>query len=333
MSLMGIDIGTAGTKVMAFSEDGNTLAKAYVEYSLIFPKQGWAEFNTNDMWKRIFDTIKKVNHQNSVKKDPVEALSVSTIGESFTPIGENGEALYNTIYSSDSRSIKELEFILSEMPKKDIYYITGLLPQFVTPLNKILWLKNNLPKVFKKTKKILFTEELFQHKLGLTDLKINYSLSSTTLFFNIHEKKWSRKILDRFNLNHELFATPSPSGIEIGYIRSDIACNLGFKKNVSIVTGGHDQQCAAFGVGAVKEGIAVDGTGTVECIVPVFDDFIMKDSMFENGFSTRAHVVKDKYVTFAYNLTAGSVLKWYRDYLAPDQKVVAELNNRNVYEY
>ncbi len=333
MSLMGIDIGTTGTKAIVFSEEGKVLARSYLEYNLLFPKPGWVEFDTEDMWGKVFDVIKDVNSQETVKNDPVSALAVSTIGESFTPIDKAGEILYNTIYSTDSRSVRELDHMLSVIPAKDLYYITGLPPQFVTALNKILWVKNNLPDVFKKTSKILFTEELLHHKLGIRDYKINYPLSSTTLFFDLREKKWSNKILDAFDLDPDLFAKPTPSGTEIGIAREDIASDLGFKGSVSIVTGGHDQQCAAFGVGAISGGIAADGTGTVECVVPVFDDIIMKDSMFENDFTTRAHVVDDKYVTLAYNFTAGSILKWYRDKLAPDQKEIAEAMGRDAYEY
>lgn len=333
MSLMGIDIGTTGTKAIVFSEEGKVLANSYLEYNLLFPKPGWVEFDTEDMWGKVFNVIRNVNSREAVQNDPVSALAVSTVGESFTPIDDKGEILCNTIYSADSRSVKELEYMLSVIPAKDLYYITGLPPQYVTALHKIIWVKNNLPDVFKKTSKILFTEELLHHKLGIRDYRINYPLSSTTLFFDLREKKWSSRILGAFDLDPGLFAVPAPSGTEIGRVREDIASDLGFKGRVSIVTGGHDQQCAAFGVGAVSGGIAADGTGTVECVVPVFDDIIMKDSMFDNDFSTRAHIVEDKYVSFAYNLTAGSILKWYRDKLAPDQREIAEAMGRDAYDY
>ena len=207
MSLMGIDIGTTGTKAIAFSEEGRILASSYKEYNLLFPKKGWVEFDTEDMWNKVFDVIRSVNADDRVKKDPVEALAPSTIGESFTPISKDGNILHNTIYSSDSRSIKELDEMLSIIPAKDLYYVTGLPPQFVTALNKILWLKNNKPEIFKKTDKILFTEELLQHKLGMSDYRINYPLSSTSLFFDLREKKWSLDILGKFNLDPDLFVS------------------------------------------------------------------------------------------------------------------------------
>ena len=86
MSLMGIDIGTTGTKAIVFSEEGKVLANSYLEYNLLFPKPGWVEFDTEDMWEKVFDVIRNVNSREAVQNDPVSALAVSTVGESFTPI-------------------------------------------------------------------------------------------------------------------------------------------------------------------------------------------------------------------------------------------------------
>ncbi|MGM0367636.1 MAG: FGGY-family carbohydrate kinase [Actinomycetota bacterium] len=333
MSLMGIDIGTTGTKAIAFNEEGQALGSSYLEYNLIFPKNNWVEFDVNDMWDKVFDVIRKVNAEPAVKKDPVRALAVSTIGESFTPIDREGNILYNTIYSTDARSSKELEYILSVIPGKELYHTTGLPPQYVTALNKIYWVKKNMPEIYNKTYKFLFTADLFQHKLGIKNTKMNYSLCSTSLFFDIREKQWSDYILNTFDIDKNLFSQPAPSGELVDYVREDIAEDLGFKRKVAVVTGGHDQQCAALGVGAIEGGIAADGMGTVECVTPVMDEIILKDKLFENDYSTRAHVVEGKYVSFVYNFTSGSVLKWYRDVLGTEEKKEAEKKGIDVYDY
>ncbi|MBA7641432.1 Glycerol kinase [subsurface metagenome] len=103
MSILGIDIGTTGTKAIVFSDEGKILTSAYLEYAQIFPKLGWVEFDVNQMWGKIFNVIRMVNSDDLVKKDPVTSLSVSTVGESFTPIDKKGNTLYNTIYSKTKR--------------------------------------------------------------------------------------------------------------------------------------------------------------------------------------------------------------------------------------
>ncbi len=114
MSLMGIDIGTTGTKAIVFDENGSVLASDYKEYDLLFPEPGWVEFDTDAQWKNVFDVLRNVNNHPAVLKDPVTALAVSTFGEGITPVDEKGNVIFNTIYSTDARSTKELEFILSK---------------------------------------------------------------------------------------------------------------------------------------------------------------------------------------------------------------------------
>ncbi|MCE5330127.1 hypothetical protein LLG07_07345, partial [bacterium] len=291
------------------------------------------EFDTADQWEKIFEVLRKVNDDPAVKKDPVSAISVSTFGESFTPIDEKGDILYNTIYSTDARSAKEVEYILSKYSAQKLMDITGYPPGYICALNKIIWMKNNKPEIFKKTRKLLFTEDLFFHKLGITDTKINYALASRTLFFDVRLKKWREDILNTFGIDVGLFSRPSPSAVEIGYISRKIADDLGFTGNVSVVTGAHDQPCAALGVGAVKGGIAADGMGTVECITTCMEDALTNEKMLKNNFSCQAHAVDGKYVALAYNMSSGSVVKWFRNNLAGgDSQAIRNISSRLTFE-
>jgi xylulokinase len=333
MSIMGIDIGTTGTKAIAFSEDGKILAQAYNEYDLVFPRPNWVEFDVNVMWEKVFDVIKRVNNNDIVKKDPVSVLSVSTIAESFTPINKKGEPIYNTIYSTDARSLRELEYIYTKISREKLYDVTGYPPGFIAPLNKILWIKNNLPEIYAKTNKILFTDDLLYHNLGIKETKINYSLCSRTMFFDIRQKKWSKSILDDSGIDINLFSEPSPSGVEIGHVSDEVARELGFTRKVSVVTGGHDQPCAALGVGALGGGITADGMGTVECETIAVDDLIINKDMLKSNFSIQIHAVPDSYVSLAYNLTSGSILKWYRDKICTDDKKIAESKKVHFNDY
>ena len=333
MSIMGVDIGTTGTKAIAFSENGKVIASDYKEYSLLFPKPGWVEFDTADQWNKIFEAIKKVNNDTEVKKDPVSAIAVTTFGEGFTPVDDKGDILYNTIYSTDARSIKELEFVLSKYSAQYLMDITGYPPGYICPLNKIIWLKNNEPQIYKKTKKLLFTEDLFFHKMGIKNTKMNYGLASRTLFFDVRAKKWTEDILASFDIDVDLFSVPSPSAVEIGLIDKKIAGELGFAGNVSIVTGAHDQPCAALGVGAVKGGISADGMGTVECVSTCMEDALTNKEMLKNNFSCQAHGVDGKYVALAYNLSCGSVVRWFRNNFAGgDNNVIRNISSQLTFE-
>lgn len=327
MSLLGLDIGTSSAKAIAFNEEGQSIADAKTTYDLIYPGPGRVEFEVEPMWERIFGIFKSLNSLGVIKKDPIEALSVSTFGESFTLIDNKGKPLHNTVYAADTRAINELQFIISEISYKKIYKITGSAPKYISPLSKIYWFKKNKPELFNETKKILFTEDLLFHLLGVGDTKISYSLSSQTLFFDMHKKCWSKEILNKLGLNEYLFSTPSPSGKVIGYIDKAIGEELGFKGKVALVTGGNDQHCTSLGVGAVKPGICTDSIGTFECISSISNSLEISDFLLSNNIPVYCHVVEGKYVINVYNASAGSVIKWYLENIAHGE--ISEDNKKN----
>ena len=48
--LLGIDVGTTGTKTLLFSADGELLGHAYRPYALHTPQVGYSEQNAEDWW-------------------------------------------------------------------------------------------------------------------------------------------------------------------------------------------------------------------------------------------------------------------------------------------
>ena len=339
MSLLGLDIGSTGTKGLVFSEDGRVIAKAYREYPMRFPRAGWVEIDSNEMWDKILDLLRELNAKlNSgldygSARDPITALSVSTFGEAFTPVDKTGGILFNTIYPLDSRCTDELARVVEDFGENFLYETTGVIPSYLYSLSKLLWIKKHASGVYKKTDRFLFNEDMLFRRLGLTDTKVSYSLSSRTMFFDLKEKAWSSKILDRYGIAPERFSSPAPSGEIVGEISRKVGEELGFERPVYLVTGGHDQACAALGAGSIREGTAADGIGTVECLVPAFDGMRINDRMKKNGFCCEPSALSGLYVTLAYNMTAGSVLSWYRNTIGFKDEHRSKQEGIDFYDY
>ncbi|RKY02477.1 hypothetical protein DRP77_07885, partial [Candidatus Poribacteria bacterium] len=124
MSLMGIDLGTTGCKVIAFDLEGRIIAHAYREYPLIHRRPGWSELDSNLVWERVADAIREV--ASKTRNDPVEALAVASQGEAVTPVTEDGEMLDTAITTFDSRAEGIAEEIAQEMSPIEIMRITGM---------------------------------------------------------------------------------------------------------------------------------------------------------------------------------------------------------------
>lgn len=329
MSLLGIDVGTTGCKVIAFNTDGKIIAQAYNEYPLIHPKPECSELDSQLVWENVKEGIQEVTSQT--KFDPIEALSVSSQGEAVTPVSETGEILDRAITTFDYRANEVVEEIEEKISRFEIMQLTGMPLSSIKTVPKLIWLRRNKPQIYKNTWKFLGFQDFIIYKLGMEPV-IDYSLASCTMAFDVVNKKWSDKILSLVDIDQELFSRTEPSGTIIGEVEPKIADELGLSKGVVGVTGGHDQPCGALGSGIIQEGRVIDATGTVECITPAFNQPIINRKMLEGSFSCNCHVVDGMYVTLAYVSSGGVILRWYRDNFAEAELQRARERGIDVYD-
>jgi len=319
MSLLGIDIGTTGCKSVAFSLQGEQLARSYRDYEIVRNEEGYAEFASNQIWNKVLESIQDVAIQTS--HDPIMALSVSSLGEAMVPVSKNRKILGNSILGSDQRGSEFIDMLLERYHPSEIFRITGNLPGTFYSFSKIFWIKKYQPYLYFKTNYFLTWADFICFMLGGKPAT-NYSLAGRTLLFDIHNCTWSEDLLKTLELDKTKFAPTVPSGSLLGYVRDDIAKQLHLGKNVAIVSGGHDQCCATLGSG-VKSGskAAMYAMGTFICVVPVFSQMPDIDSMFANKLHIEHHVVPGSFISFIYNQSGGGLIKWFRQTFIPsDQK-------------
>ena len=75
--LLGVDLGTSGTKTVLFDEDGNVIASKTIEYPLYQEKNGWAEQEPLDWWNAAADTIHAVITESGVDNKDIKGLGIS----------------------------------------------------------------------------------------------------------------------------------------------------------------------------------------------------------------------------------------------------------------
>lgn len=313
---MGLDIGTTGCKASVFDEAGRAVVSAYREYPLICPKPAWAELDPGVVWQHLADALKEAAAKTDA--EDITALSISAQGEAFLPISEDGEPLYNSIVTPDQRAQDQTICLEQTFGSEWIFRETGMVLFPIYTLNKILWIRDNLPSVFAKTARFLCWEDYVN--LRLTGrAAIDCSLANRTLMFNIRSRKWSDEILSGVDLSQDLLAEVVPSGQPVGEVNPSVAGGLGLSPGTLVVSGGHDQACGCLGAGVIDKGPLYDVTGTVECLMPSLEEPILTPDMFAGGFGNYCHTVPDRYLILGYNMTAGSILRWFRDEFAREE--------------
>jgi len=327
---MGVDIGTSGCKAIIFDENGRQQAAAYREYDVLLTSDGGAELNSDEVIEKCFSVIRESAGQ--VEPQTVRGLGISSQGEAFTPIGADGETLFNAMVSSDIRSEPYIGQWLEHFDAHKLYQITGHTAHTIFSLFKLLWLKDTHPEVWENTRKYLCFEDLLQLRLGL-DPAMSWPMAGRTMLFDVRKHTWSADILLGLDLRAEQLARPLPSGTIAGIIEKKIAGDLGLARETFVVCGGHDQSCGALGAGATSPGMAMYATGTVECIAPVVNQPIFTDELHRNNLCTYDHTVSGMYTTVAFSLTGGNLLKWFKNEFAAQDLKSAGDKGINIYEY
>ncbi len=319
----GLDIGTTGCKLSVYTGSGEFVFNKYVEYN-VSRRHGEHEVDAEMIFSSVCDVIGEV-----CSKYEVAAIGVTSFGETFVALGKDGVPLLPAMLYTDPRGSEECKKLCDIIGEDRMIEISGAKPHAMYSIAKIMWLKNNLPDVWSKVSRITLIVDYIIYRLtGVA--QIDYSLAARTGAFDIRNKCWSREIFDAAGIDVSLMSAPVPTGTLAGGIKAEIAAKLGIKGDVKLVTVSHDQVSAAVGAGILSPGMAVDGTGTVECITPMFDSIPENKQVYGDNYAVVPYVFDGTYVCYAFSFTGGATLKWFRDSFAAKyegcENIYAELD-------
>ena len=141
MSLLGIDIGTTGCKTALFSHQGEVLASTYTEYNAQSAQSGWAELDSHYIWGMTKVSIREV--VSHAPEDPVEAISISSLGEAVVPVSSDRRILGPSILNFDQRGEEFLPELQEKLEDEYLYQINGNTLGNHYSLTKLLWIKEH----------------------------------------------------------------------------------------------------------------------------------------------------------------------------------------------
>lgn len=328
MGYIGLDVGTTGCKASVINNEGRILAYRYKEYNLLFPEEGWVEINADTVWESVCNVLRGIRDECNCR---INALAIASFGEALVLLDENDNVLDNSIFYSDVRGNDETKELALLFEKDKLQGITGMPLNSMYSINKLMWIKKNRPDIYNKARKIMLFGDYISYKLS-GERKIDFSLASRTMAFDIHRKYWAENIFDSLDIDKKKFSEPVLAGCIVGTVREKIAEELNLPKDMYIVGGGHDQACAALGAGIIEAGDAVDGIGTAECITLVMDKTMIKPEMYNFNYCCEPYICKDKYISLIFNVTSGAAIKWYRDTFENERHKVGQVSGESIYK-
>jgi len=309
MSLLAIDIGSSQCKAVVFTAAGAVIARSVRRYSPDFPQPAFAEMDAAIFWRAACEASGEVTRD--LDRDPVQALCLSSHGETLILVDAHGETIGPAILNIDTRAAQQAEWCEKAIGSRRIFEITGLVAHPMYPVPKILWLRKHRPDLYSRVNRFQSVTDFIHGKLGLPPY-IGYSLASRFLAFDVIQEKWSDEILAGGGLKSEQLPIPAAAGTVAGKLGAEAAGALGVPAGTPVVIGGHDQACGALGVGVIESGRVSDSMGTYECLIAASEEPRLGEAAFAAHLNSYSHVVPGKFLTLAY-FPSGIMVKWFGD--------------------
>lgn len=323
MALLGIDVGSTALKATLYAPDGDRLAGAALEYG-----SARSGLVPDDLWRALSEVIRRL--RAAAPAAEIRAAAVSSHGESFVPVDRAGRAIGNFILNTAAIAVEEAAGFAKHFGKAEIFRRTGLPVHSMYTLPKVAWLGANRPEVFAAADRFLCVEDYILCRLGVGSF-ISTSLASRAMALDLETCAWIDEYLAFAGIDRAQLAVPVASGTPVGRAAPAAADELGLPRDIEWVMGGHDQGCCSLGAGGIAEGIAVDGTGTFECVSIPVREAALRPAALDYNFPTERHTVAPLKLTLSY-IAGGVALKWLRDVVSRHIVELAALKGVDPYE-
>jgi xylulokinase len=326
--LLGIDIGTSGTKTLICNEKGKVLATAMAEHPISSPKPGWSEQNPFDWWKATIAATRAVRKKAGIKPSDIAGIGLSGQMHGSVFLGDGPKPLRPALLWNDQRTAKQCAEIESAAGGRAALIelvANPALTGFTAP--KILWVRENEPKVYEKTKHILLPKDYIRYRLS-GEYATEVSDASGTLLLDVVHRRWSDRLLELLQIDKSLLPSVHESQVVTGTLTPEAAQELGLSPGVPIVGGGGDQAAGAVGNGICSPGIVSATLGT-SGVVFAHSEQPTRDSL--GRVHTMCHAVEGKWCVFGCMLSAGGSFQWFRNNLGAAE--IAEAKKKKVDPY
>jgi xylulokinase len=312
--LLGIDVGTGGTRAVLLDQTGRVLNAATAEHApMASPQLGWAEQDPRDWWRAARIAINECLTKASTKANEVAAVGLSGQMHGLVMLDADGEVLRPALIWCDQRTEKECRAIAERVGAKRVIELVAnpALTGFTLP--KIWWVRAHEPQVWSRVRSVMLPKDYVRFKLTgarATDV----TDASGTLLFDVVNRRWSSEMLQASDLKPDILSQVFESPEITGRVSKDGAAASGLQEGTPVVAGGGDQAAGAVGMGIVEPGNVSATIGTSGVVFAATSRPVVEP---QGRIHTFCHAIPARWHVMGVTQGAGLSLRWFRDQFCP----------------
>ncbi|GAB4537955.1 MAG: xylulokinase [Anaerolineae bacterium] len=326
--LLGIDVGTTGSKALLVDAGGTVVASATTEYPMSTPQPLWAEQNPADWWSATVTSIRQVLEKSGTKPKQVAGVGLTGQMHGLVLLDRQGQVLRPCIMWNDQRTAAQCAAITQQVGAENVLRLTGnpVLPGFTAP--KIAWVREVEPEVYARTAKVLLPKDYARYRLT-GEFFSEVSDASGTSLFDVGRRQWSDEMLQALQLPREWLPEVTESPVVSAYVNAQAASETGLLEGTPVAGGGGDQAAQAVGTGIIAEGVVSVTLGTSGVVFAASESYRVEP---EGKLHAFCHAVPGMWHLMGVMLSAAGSFRWYRDTLGDVERMRAEESGQDAYD-
>ena len=328
--LMAIDAGTGSVRAVIFDTKGNQIAVSQKEW-IHLEVDGVPNSMTFDVeknWGLTVSCIKNALKEANLNGADILAVSATSMREGIVVYDKEGEALWG-VANVDARADKEVGYLKENFEGiEEAFYQESGQTFALGALPRLLWLKNNEPKIYEQLDSISMIGDWILAKLSGV-IATDPSNGGTTGIFSLSSREWSPSMADKVGIKSDIFPPVLETGTVMGEVTQKTSNETGLSTQTKVVMGGGDVQLGAAGLGIVKEGqAAILGGSFWQQVVNIKSSVKPPKDM---SIRVNPHVIEGLSQAEGITFFSGLVMRWFRDAFCDLEKIQAKERGIDTY--
>ncbi len=308
--VIGIDVGTTTTKVIAVDPDSSWRVAAFREYRLAEPQPRWQVQAPAMVLDAVDEALAEVVAECAERT--VDVIGVGSAMHGLLALDAELRPVTDILTWADTRAHAEAAELRAAGRATELLHLSGTPVHPMSPLTKLMWFARHDTA----------TSEAAHHWIGLKDLVLLHltgrlvterSTASASGLLDLGTRTWSESSLELAGVRREQLPEVLPT-TELLELSPAAGERVGLPAGIPVNVGATDGPLGNLGTGAIAPGIAglsMGTSGAVRTVVP-------EPRLDENGRLFCYALTDDAWVLGAAISNGGVVARWAGEVYAPD---------------